>query len=87
MEDGPYVTMADALAQSGGILPFNRKVFATRPGPDGRQAWYLVAYRPVIRGTDLRDARMAADTLAAPVTTFTLSQQVTRSPRRSRRSP
>jgi preprotein translocase subunit SecD len=73
--DGPYATTADAIAQHGGILPFNRKLLATRQAPDGRQAWYLLDGRPIVRGTDLRDARLAAGAGEQPVTTFTLTQE------------
>lgn len=75
VEDGPYATTADAMAQHGGVLPLNRKLVPTRAAPGGRQAWYLVSGRPVIRGTDLRDARVGGDAMGAPVTTFTLSQE------------
>ena len=30
--------------------------------------------RPIVRGTDLRDARVAADAMDRPITAFTLSQ-------------
>jgi len=74
VEGGPYASTADAIAQHGGLLPFNRKLLPTRPAPDGQRAWYLLAGRPVVRGTDLRDARVATGTTEQPVTTFTLSQ-------------
>jgi preprotein translocase subunit SecD len=74
VEDGPYASPEEALAQHGGILPFDRKLMATRPGSDGRKAWYVVKGRPVVRGTDLRDARVAAGPVGQPLTTFTLSQ-------------
>jgi len=74
VEEGPYATRADAMAQHGGILPYDRKLLATRPAADGRQSWYVARSRPVVRGTDLRDARVAADSMGQPVTTFSLSQ-------------
>jgi preprotein translocase subunit SecD len=79
VEGGPWANEAEALSQHGGILPYNRKLLATRPAADGRRTWYLVDSRPIIRGTDLRDARVAAgavasDNMTQPVTTFTLSQ-------------
>ena len=74
LEDGLYATRADAMAQHGGILPYDRKLLATRPAADGRQTWYVARGRPVVRGTDLRDARVAADSMGQPVTTFMLSQ-------------
>ena len=40
VEEGPYASKADAMAQHGGILPYDRKLLATRPAADGRQTWY-----------------------------------------------
>jgi preprotein translocase subunit SecD len=62
------------MGKHNGILPVNRKLLPTRQGNDGQRAWYLVVRTPVIRGTDLRDARTAASPVEQPVTTFTLSQ-------------
>ena len=75
VDEGPYASLAEAMAQRSGILPVNRKLLPTRQSSDGQRAWYLVARSPVIRGTDLRDARMAATAAEQPVTTFTLSQE------------
>jgi len=74
VENGPYASTADAMAQRGGILPYARKLLATRPAPDGQRAWYLVGTRPIIRGTDLRGARVVTGTMEQPVTAFSLSQ-------------
>src|SRR5205085_3522846 len=71
VEDGPFASTADAMSQHGGILPYNRKLLATRPAPGGQRAWYLLGSRPVIRGTDLRDARVVVGTMEQPVTAFT----------------
>ncbi|HEY1335865.1 MAG TPA: protein translocase subunit SecD, partial [Bryobacteraceae bacterium] len=69
--DGPYGSEADALAQHGGRLPFDRKLASTT----GRPEWYVLAGRPVVRGSDLRDARTAADSMGRAVTAFTLTQE------------
>jgi protein-export membrane protein SecD len=74
VEDGPYTSPADAMASHGGIVPYNRKLVATKPAVDGGRSWYLLDSRPIVRGTDLRDARLAADTMEQPVTAFTLSR-------------
>ncbi|MCU1273593.1 MAG: protein-export rane protein SecD [Bryobacterales bacterium] len=74
VEDGPYASTADAMAHHGGILLYNRKLLATRAAAGGQRAWYLLASRPIIRGTDLRDARLVAGTMEQPVTAFRLSQ-------------
>jgi preprotein translocase subunit SecD len=75
VEDGPYASAGDATAQQGGILPYNRKLVATRKAADGRESWYVLDRQPVIRGTDLRDARVAAGPMEQPATTFSLSQE------------
>jgi preprotein translocase subunit SecD len=75
VEEGPYASAADAMAQHSGILPLNRKLLPTRPRADGQIAWYLLASRPVVRGTDLRDARVGTGAMEQPVTAFTLSQE------------
>jgi preprotein translocase subunit SecD len=75
VEDGPYASQAEAMAQHGGILPFNRKLVATQTLANGQKAWYLVSGRPIIKGTDLRDARVGAGAMEQPVTTFSLSQE------------
>lgn len=72
--DGPYSSTAEAMARQGGVPPFNLRLLATRPTADGQRAWYWVQRPPVIRGTDLRDARVSSSTSDQPVTTFTLSQ-------------
>lgn len=74
VEGGPYAGEADAMAQHGGVLPRNSKVLPTRASSAGRQDWFLLDSQSIIRGTDLRDARVAAGPLAQPLTTFTLSQ-------------
>lgn len=74
VDGGPYASTLDALSQHGGITPANRKLLATKPAPDHAQAWFLLDSQPVVRGTDLRDARGATDSMDQPVTTFTLNQ-------------
>jgi preprotein translocase subunit SecD len=74
VESGPYASPEEAMAPHGGIVPDNRKLVATKPIASREQSWYVLDSRPVIRGTDLRDARAAADAMEQPVTTFTLSR-------------
>jgi preprotein translocase subunit SecD len=73
--DGPYSSASEAMARRAGALPYNMTLLATRPGTDKQQAWYWLERPPVIRGTDLRGARVSADNMDQPVTTFTLSQE------------
>jgi preprotein translocase subunit SecD len=74
VESGPYTSQEESMAQHGGIVPGNRKVVATRPAANQSRSWYVLESPPVIRGTDLRDARVATDSMEQPVTAFTLSQ-------------
>ncbi len=71
---GPYTSPAGAAAQHDGIVPSNLKLVATKPAAYRAISWYLLDSPPVVRGTDLRDAREAADAMDQPVTAFTLSQ-------------
>jgi preprotein translocase subunit SecD len=76
VRSGPYASAEEAMAQHGGVLPLGTKLFSTGPaGSPGQGAWYLLANPPVIRGSDLRDARVASHDLFGPVTTFSLSQE------------
>jgi preprotein translocase subunit SecD len=74
VEGGPYSSPAEAMAQNGGIVPSNRKLMVTKQSPSRARSWYLLDSQPIIRGTDLRDARVAADAMEKPVTAFTLNQ-------------
>ena len=74
VEEGPFSGPAEALAQHGGIVPFGRKLMTTKPAGERGRNWYLLDSKPVIRGTDLRDAGAGSDTMNQPVTTFTLTQ-------------
>ena len=77
VQSGPYASAEEAMAQHGGVLPLGTKLFPTplAGAPGQGRAWYLVAGPPVIRGADLRDARVASSDLARPVTAFSLSQE------------
>jgi preprotein translocase subunit SecD len=82
VKGGPYASAAEAMAQYGGVLPRDTQLRATRAPADrrsdghsdARQDWYLLDGQPVIRGVDLRDARVGAGPAEQPLTTFTLSQ-------------
>ena len=52
---------------------FNTKLVKMRPQADGREQWYLLAKTPVIRGTDVRNARAGQDEMRKWDTQFTLS--------------
>src|SRR5258708_32268536 len=70
VEDGPYANPVDAMAQHPGIGPDNRKLGPRKPAADGRSSCDQLGRPPIVRGTDLRDARMATDSMKQPVTTF-----------------
>jgi preprotein translocase subunit SecD len=73
VEGGPYANADEAMARYPAILPYDRRLVPTRPSPDGQKEWYVVDSKPVIRGTDLTNARVAPGTGEQPVTAFTLS--------------
>jgi len=73
VEDGPYSSPADAADEFGGVVPYGDKLVATKPSQRGERMWYVLRSQPVIRGTDLRDARTAMDSTEQPVTTFNLT--------------
>jgi preprotein translocase subunit SecD len=75
VEDGPFQSDAEGMAKHGGVLPLDQKLVPTRPSTDGTQVWYLVDVKPIIRGVDLRDARVAASAMEQATTSFTLSQE------------
>jgi preprotein translocase subunit SecD len=73
--DGPYASEGEAMTRHGGMLPYHLRLLATRTETDGSRAWYVLERPPVIRGVDLRGARVSAGDMDKPVTTFTLSQE------------
>jgi preprotein translocase subunit SecD len=75
VEDGPFPSDAEGMAKHGGVLPLDQKLVPTRSSADGTRVWYLVDAKPIIRGVDLRDARVAASPAEQPTTSFTLSQE------------
>ncbi|MBZ5622102.1 MAG: protein translocase subunit SecD [Acidobacteriia bacterium] len=77
VQSGPYATAEEATAEHAGVLPLGTKLVPTAPAgtPDRGRVWYLLTGPPVIRGTDLRDARVASSDMSRPVTTFSLSQE------------
>jgi preprotein translocase subunit SecD len=73
VEGGPYRSPADAAAEFGGIVPDSDKLATTKPSENGARMWFALRSQPVIRGTDLRDARTGMDSTEQPVTTFNLT--------------
>ncbi|HVN04653.1 MAG TPA: protein translocase subunit SecD [Bryobacteraceae bacterium] len=73
VKDGPYQSRDAALAQKGGILPLNTKLVRQPPSGEQPEQWYLLSKTPVIRGTDLRNARAGQDEFHKWDTQFSLS--------------
>jgi preprotein translocase subunit SecD len=73
VKEGPFQSREAALAQKGGILPLGTKLVRQPPQADRTEEWYLLAKTPVIRGTDLRNARAGQDDMRKWETSFTLS--------------
>ncbi|HLY20226.1 MAG TPA: protein translocase subunit SecD [Bryobacteraceae bacterium] len=72
-DERPYPTREAALAAKGGILPLNTKLVQQRAIGDRPPEWYLLSKTPVVRGTDLRNARAGQDDMRKWDTQFTLS--------------
>ncbi|HTT64238.1 MAG TPA: protein translocase subunit SecD [Bryobacteraceae bacterium] len=73
VKEGPFQSREAALAQKGGILPLGTKLVRQPPQGDRPEEWYLLSKTPVIRGTDLRNARAGQDEFRKWDTQFTLS--------------
>jgi preprotein translocase subunit SecD len=73
VEGGPYSSPANAAAAFGGIVPYSDKLVPTEASQSGERTWYVLRSQPVIRGTDLRDARASMDSLEHPITAFNLT--------------
>jgi len=57
VKDGPFATEEEARSKHGGVLPLNTKLIKGATRGDQSNGWLLVTRNPVVRGTDLRDAR------------------------------
>jgi len=74
VKDGPFATEEEARAKHGGVLPLNTKLIKGVSRSDANTGWLLVNRTPVIRGSDLRDARPTQSQAGAWETQFMLSQ-------------
>jgi preprotein translocase subunit SecD len=74
VKDGPFPSREAALAQHGGVLPLNTKLVRMAPRGDPGESWYLLSKIPVVRGTDVRNARPGQDEFRKWEANFTLSQ-------------
>jgi preprotein translocase subunit SecD len=78
VKDGPFPTREEALAQHGGILPLGTKLIEGAGRGDSSTGWMLVTRAPVIRGSDLRDARPIQSQTQQWQVQFVLSQEAGR---------
>ena len=74
VKDGPFATEDEARAKHGGVLPLNTKLIKGVARADNNSGWLLVSRNPVVRGSDLRDAKPLQSQAGAWETQFTLSQ-------------
>jgi preprotein translocase subunit SecD len=73
VKEGPFQSRDAALAQKGGILPLGTKLVMEPAQGDRGASWYLLAKTPVIRGTDVRNARAGQDEFRKWEAQFSLS--------------
>jgi preprotein translocase subunit SecD len=73
VKEGPFQSREAALAQKGGILPLGTKLVREPLQGDRGESWYLLSRSPIIRGTDVRNARAGQDEFRKWETSFTLS--------------
>lgn len=78
VKDGPFSTEEEGRAKNGGILPLNTKLIRGASRNDTNSGWLLVTRVPVIRGTDLRDARATQSQAGSWEVVFVLSQDAAR---------
>jgi preprotein translocase subunit SecD len=82
VKGGPFASRDEALAQNGGVLPIGTKLIGQPPsGQPGAKGGgiYLVARTPVVRGTDIRDAKAETGQMPGSWSTgFVLSQDAAR---------
>lgn len=75
VKDGPFATEEEARAKHGGVLPLNTKLIKGASRDDSNRGVLLVSRVPVVRGTDLKDARpIQSQTAGGWEVQFVLSQ-------------
>jgi preprotein translocase subunit SecD len=77
VKGGPYASREEALAQNNGVLPLGTKLIGTSgTDPNSRGGGvYLVARTPIVRGQEIRDAKVEQSQMSGGwETAFVLSQ-------------
>jgi preprotein translocase subunit SecD len=82
VKGGPFASREEALAQQGGVLPMGTKLIG-QPNTQGSTSKaggiYLVARSPIVRGTDIMDAKPEQGKMPGTYATgFVLSQEAAR---------
>ena len=78
VKDGPFTSEEEGRAKHGGVLPLNTKFIRGAGRSEANTGVLLVSRNPVVRGTDLRDARATKSQTAQWETVFVLSQEAGR---------
>jgi preprotein translocase subunit SecD len=71
---GPFPSAEEARASKGGILPLGSQILPEQPHPGVAPAFYILAQTPVVKGSDLRDARPQQGQMGGWETEFVLTQ-------------
>jgi preprotein translocase subunit SecD len=78
VKDGPFSTEQEARSKHGGVLPLNTKLIRGAGRDDSSTGWLLVSRAPVIRGSELRDARPIQSQTSQWEVQFVLTQDAAR---------
>ena len=78
VKDGPFSTEEEARTKHGGILPLNTKLLKGAGRSESNTGALLVSRTPVVRGTDVRDARATTSQTGTWEVQFFLSQDAGR---------
>jgi preprotein translocase subunit SecD len=78
VQDGPYPTKEQALAQRGGVLPPDTQLLAgksdSRSDTSSGEVWYIVNRIAAVTGRDLSGAQPGTDENGRPAVNFTLTR-------------
>lgn len=78
VKDGPFASEEEARAKNGGVLPLNTKLIRGAGRNEQNTGVLLVSRNPVVRGSDLRDARPLQGEMGKWETNFVLTQDAAR---------